>query len=88
MRGYLLVVFGTIAGLALQGCVLAASVSGSQLESTNANGGTVTRVTQFTEAGAMSLASDYCSQYGKIAVETDIAFRGANPEMNFACTTP
>jgi hypothetical protein len=69
--------------LLLQGCSLMSDVAGCALEPAGERGGVVTRVTQFTEAGAVQLAAAHCRQYGLVAQVTGMLY--GQPDMEFVC---
>jgi len=81
-----LLVFGCVVGLGLQGCILISAVAGCSLESANQAGGSVTRVTEFTEAGAISLADEHCRHYGRVAQVTGLQL--AASRLIFDCVAP
>jgi hypothetical protein len=66
----------------LGGCTLVSEIAGSSVAG-NEHGGTVSRVTTFTQAGALNMASSWCGQYGLVAQEVQIIF--ATDSMDFAC---
>ncbi|HZK89080.1 MAG TPA: hypothetical protein VFC56_02940 [Stellaceae bacterium] len=56
------------------------------MESANQAGGSVTRVTEFTEAGAISLADEHCRHYGRVAQVTGLQL--AASRLIFDCVAP
>lgn len=75
-----------IAALSLGGCTLAAQVAGSSIIAGDQRGGTVSRVTTFTNTGALNTANAWCGQYNLVAQETRVMF--ITDSMEFACTLP
>jgi hypothetical protein len=75
-------VYGIVA-LAPGGCTLVSEIAGSSVVAGNEHGGTISRVTTFTQAGAFNMASSWCGQYGLVAQEVQIIF--ATDSMDFAC---
>lgn len=75
-------VYGIVA-LVPGGCTLVSEIAGSSVVAGNQHGGTVSRVTTFTQAGALNMASSWCGQYGLVAQEVQIIF--ATDSMDFAC---
>jgi hypothetical protein len=65
------------------GCVLLSEIAGSSVVAGDEHGGTISRVTTFTQAGALNMASSWCGQYGLVAQEVQIIF--ATDSMDFAC---
>ena len=75
-----------VAALSSAGCTLVAEMSGSSVVAAGAHGGTVSRVTTFTRAGALNMAEAWCGQYGLVALETRVTFIDEN--MEFSCVSP
>jgi hypothetical protein len=69
--------------LASGGCTLVSQIGGSSVVAGDERGGTVSRVTTFTQAGALNMASAWCGQYGLLAQQVQIIF--ATDSMDFAC---
>src|SRR4029077_11563355 len=67
------VAFGIVA-LASSGCTLVSNIAGSAVVAGDERGGTVSRVTTFTQAGALNMASSWCGQYALVAQEVQIIF--------------
>ena len=65
------------------GCTLASDIAGSSVVAGDEHGGTISRVTTFTQPGALDKASSWCYQYGFVAQEIQIIF--ATDSMDFAC---
>jgi len=78
--------FAMLAALSGGGCTYAALVNGSSLTAGDARGGTVSRVTTFTQAGALNMANGWCGQYGLVAQEIRVVF--IIDGMDFACVPP
>jgi hypothetical protein len=74
------------AALGSGSCTFFAQVNGSSVVTADAHGGTVSRVTTFTQAGALEMANAWCGQYGLVALETRLTF--INESMDFACVPP
>jgi hypothetical protein len=72
-----------IVALASGGCTLFSEIGGSAVVAGDEHGGTVSRVTTFTQAGALNMASSWCGQYGLLAQQVQIIF--ATDSMDFAC---
>jgi hypothetical protein len=83
MRPPLRFVLCGIVALASCGCTLVSEIAGSSVVAGDEQGGTVSRVTTFTLAGALNMASSWCGQYGLVAQEVQIVF--ATDSMDFAC---
>jgi hypothetical protein len=62
---------------------LVSDIAGSSIVAGDQHGGTVSRVTTFTQAGALNMASSWCGQFGLLAQEVQIIF--ATDSMDFAC---
>ncbi|MBV8776510.1 MAG: hypothetical protein JO032_03460 [Alphaproteobacteria bacterium] len=75
-----------IAGWGASGCALPALVGGSSVEGATPAGGTITRVTEFTEDGAIALAADHCARFGRAAQATGLQL--ATNRMTFSCVPP
>lgn len=72
-----------IVALAPSGCTLVSEIAGSSIVTADERGGTISRVTTFTQAGALNMASSWCGQYGLVAQEVQIIF--ATDSMDFVC---
>jgi hypothetical protein len=67
------------------GCTLVSDIAGSSVVAGDQRGGTVSRVTTFTQSGALNMAASWCAQYGLVAQEVQIIF--ATDSMDFACVS-
>lgn len=65
------------------GCTLVSGIAGSSVVAGDERGGTISRVTTFTQAGALATAGSWCQRYGLVAQETQVIF--ATDSMDFAC---
>src|SRR5215469_2803419 len=72
-----------IVASASAGCTVVSTIAGSSVVAGDQRGGTVSRVTTFTQAGALNMAGSWCEQYGLVAQEIQIIF--ATDSMDFAC---
>ena len=72
-----------IVAFGLGGCTFVSEIAGSSVVAGDEHGGTVSRVTTFTQAGALNMASSWCHQYGLEAEEIRVIF--ATGGMDFAC---
>jgi hypothetical protein len=65
------------------GCTLVSGIAGSSVVAGDEHGGTISRVTTFTQAGALAMAGSWCQRYGFVAQGFQVIF--ATDSMDFAC---